>query len=116
VLVALEALEPSDALLDASAGFVEGAGEEGRLVLFVGLVRAHNLLPAVGMNRLPARRGHRQAAQEIKAIEKAARVSKAQFISTSITTRQFALRGEPNQAARAPRVVDNVRVSGAILA
>ena len=35
---ALEALEPSDALLDARAGFVEGAGEEGWLVLFVGLV------------------------------------------------------------------------------
>jgi len=35
---ALEALEPSDALLDAGAGFVEGAGEEGWLVLFVGLV------------------------------------------------------------------------------
>jgi hypothetical protein len=36
---ALEALEPSDALFDARAGFVEGAGEEGWLVLFVGLVR-----------------------------------------------------------------------------
>ena len=35
---ALEALEPSDALLDAGAGFVEGAGEEGWFVLFVGLV------------------------------------------------------------------------------
>ena len=35
---ALEPLEPSDALLDAGAGFVEGACEEGRLVLFVGLV------------------------------------------------------------------------------
>ena len=35
---ALEALEPADALLDAGAGLVEGAGEEGRLVLFVGLV------------------------------------------------------------------------------
>ena len=31
---ALEALEPSDALLDASAGLVEGAGEEGWLVSF----------------------------------------------------------------------------------
>ena len=36
---ALEALEPSDALLDACAGFVEGACEEGWLVLFVRLVR-----------------------------------------------------------------------------
>ena len=35
---ALEALEPSDALLDAGAGLVEGACEEGWLVLFVGLV------------------------------------------------------------------------------
>ena len=35
---ALEALEPSDALLDARAGFVEGAGKEGWLILFVGLV------------------------------------------------------------------------------
>ena len=35
---ALEALEPSDALFDARAGFVEGACEEGWLVLFVGLV------------------------------------------------------------------------------
>jgi hypothetical protein len=35
---ALEALEPSDALLDAGAGLVEGAGEESRFVLFVGLV------------------------------------------------------------------------------
>ena len=34
-----DALEPSDALFDARAGFVEGAGEEGWLVLFVGLVR-----------------------------------------------------------------------------
>ena len=31
-------LEPPDALLDACAGFVEGAGEESWLVLFVGLV------------------------------------------------------------------------------
>ena len=38
---ALEALEPSDALFDAGAGFVEGAGEEGWLVLFVGLVGNH---------------------------------------------------------------------------
>ena len=38
---ALEALEPSNALLDAGAGFVEGAGEEGRPVLFVGFVRDH---------------------------------------------------------------------------
>jgi hypothetical protein len=36
---ALEALEPADSLLDAGAGFVEGSCEEGRLVLFVGLVR-----------------------------------------------------------------------------
>ena len=36
---AFEALEPSDALLDAGAGLVEGACKEGRLVLFVGLVR-----------------------------------------------------------------------------
>ena len=36
---AFEALEPSDALLDTRAGLVEGAGEEGRNVLFVGLVR-----------------------------------------------------------------------------
>ena len=35
---ALEALEPSDALLDARTGLVEGACEEGGLVLFVGLV------------------------------------------------------------------------------
>ena len=35
---ALEALEPSDALLDARASLVEGACEEGGLVLFVGLV------------------------------------------------------------------------------
>jgi hypothetical protein len=35
---ALEALEPSDALFDARAGFVEGTCEEGWLVLFVGLV------------------------------------------------------------------------------
>ena len=35
---AFEAFEPSDALLDARAGLVEGAREEGRLVLFVGLV------------------------------------------------------------------------------
>jgi hypothetical protein len=35
---ALEALEPSDAVFDARAGFVEDAGEEGRPVLFVGLV------------------------------------------------------------------------------
>ena len=35
---ALEALEPSDALLDAGAGLVEGAGEEGRFVPFVGLM------------------------------------------------------------------------------
>jgi hypothetical protein len=36
---ALEALEPSDALFDARAGFVEGAGEEGGLVLFIGSSR-----------------------------------------------------------------------------
>ena len=36
---ALEALDPADALLDASAGFVEGSREEGWLVFFVGLVR-----------------------------------------------------------------------------
>ena len=35
---ALEPLEPSEALLDACAGFVESACEEGRLVPFVGLV------------------------------------------------------------------------------
>jgi branched-chain amino acid transport system permease protein len=35
----LEALEPSDALLDAGAGLVEGACKEDWLVLFVGLVR-----------------------------------------------------------------------------
>src|ERR1700734_3118061 len=35
---ALEALEPCDALLDAGAGLVEGACEEGWLVPFVGLV------------------------------------------------------------------------------
>ena len=35
---ALEALEPPDALFDAGAGFIEGACEEGWLVLFVGLV------------------------------------------------------------------------------
>ena len=35
---ALEALEPSNALLDTGAGLIEGAGEEGWLVLFVGLV------------------------------------------------------------------------------
>jgi len=35
---ALEAFEPSDALLDAGAGLVEGAGEEGWPFLFVGLV------------------------------------------------------------------------------
>ena len=35
---ALKALEASDAVLDAGAGFVESAREEGRLVLFVGLV------------------------------------------------------------------------------
>ena len=34
----LEALEPADTLLDARAGLVEGSREEGRLVLFVGLV------------------------------------------------------------------------------
>ena len=34
----LKSLEPPDALLDACAGFVEGAGEESWLVLFVGLV------------------------------------------------------------------------------
>ena len=34
----LEALEPSDALLNARAGPVEGAGEESRLVAFVGFV------------------------------------------------------------------------------
>ena len=34
----LEALEPSDALFYAGAGLVEGACEEGWLVLFVGLV------------------------------------------------------------------------------
>jgi hypothetical protein len=37
----LEALEPSDALLDAGAGLVEGACKEGWLVLFVGLVGDH---------------------------------------------------------------------------
>ncbi len=37
----LEALQPSDSLLDAGAGFIKGAGEEGRLVLFVGLTRDH---------------------------------------------------------------------------
>ena len=36
---ALEALEPADALLDAGAGLVERSCEEGRLVLFVCLVR-----------------------------------------------------------------------------
>ena len=36
---AFEALEPSDALLDAGASLVEGACKEGRLVFFVGLVR-----------------------------------------------------------------------------
>ncbi len=36
---ALEALEASDALLNASPCLVEGSGEEGRLVFFVGLVR-----------------------------------------------------------------------------
>ena len=36
---AFEALEASDALLDASPCLVEGSGEEGRLVFFVGLVR-----------------------------------------------------------------------------
>ena len=36
---ALEALEPCDALLDAGAGLVEGACEEGWLDLFVGFVR-----------------------------------------------------------------------------
>ena len=35
---ALETLEPTDALLDARASLVESACEEGRLVLFVGLV------------------------------------------------------------------------------
>ncbi len=35
---AFEALEPSDSLFDACAGLIEGAGEEGWLVLFVGLV------------------------------------------------------------------------------
>jgi hypothetical protein len=35
---ALETLEPSDALLDAGASLVESACEEGRLILFVGLV------------------------------------------------------------------------------
>ena len=34
----LEALEPSDALLNAGAGLVEGAGDESRLVAFVGFV------------------------------------------------------------------------------
>src|ERR1700729_621138 len=34
----LEALEPSDAVLDAGAGLVEGACEEGWLVVLVGLV------------------------------------------------------------------------------
>ena len=38
---ALEALEPSDALLDAGAGLVECPGEEGRLVLLVGFVGDH---------------------------------------------------------------------------
>jgi hypothetical protein len=36
---ALEALEPSDALLDAGAGLVKGSSEESRLVPFVGFVR-----------------------------------------------------------------------------
>jgi len=36
---ALEALDPADALLDASASLVEGSREEGWLVFFVGLVR-----------------------------------------------------------------------------
>ena len=35
---ALEPLEPTDALLDARASLVESACEEGRLILFVGLV------------------------------------------------------------------------------
>lgn len=38
---ALEALEPTDALLDAGSGFVEGAGKESRLILFVGFVGDH---------------------------------------------------------------------------
>ena len=37
----MEALEPSDALLDTGAGLVEGACEEGWLVLFVGFVGDH---------------------------------------------------------------------------
>ena len=52
---ALEPLEPSDALLDASPCLVEGSGEEGRLVLFVRLVRddrrdaAHPRCLAIGV-------------------------------------------------------------------
>ena len=45
-----------------------------------GVALTHNLLPAVGMNRLPARRVHRQAAQKIKAIEKAVEIGGARRI------------------------------------
>src|SRR5580704_15435742 len=45
-----------------------------------GVALAHNLLPAVGMNRLTARRVHRQAAQKIKAIEKAVEIGGARRI------------------------------------
>ena len=45
-----------------------------------GVALAHNLLPAVGMNRLPARRVHRQAAQKIKTIEKAVEIGGARRI------------------------------------
>ena len=48
-----------------------------------GVALAHNLLPAVGMNRLPARRVHRQAAQKIKAIEKAVEIGSARRIRPS---------------------------------
>lgn len=47
---ALETLEPSDTLLDAGSGLVEGPGEEGRLVLFVDFVRDH------GRDATPSRR------------------------------------------------------------
>jgi hypothetical protein len=48
-----------------------------------GVALAHNLLPAVGMNRLTARRVHRQAAQKIKAIEKAVEIGGARRIRPS---------------------------------
>ena len=48
-----------------------------------GVALAHNLLPALGMNRLPARWVNRQAAQIIEAIEKAVEIGCAWRIRPS---------------------------------